>query len=158
MGTTACASRAAPAEAAEMHREVRDPEAVVPGVREREPVELPVLEIPDRAAGLADQVVVTLQSGVVARRRAGMVHPHQEAQVDQRVERAVHGPTRDAGYDPGDLGVQIVGRGVVVAAQGCGEDHAALHRERHAPGANALGGGSQRIHGARATTHAGLVG
>jgi len=109
---------------------ILDLEAEATNIGPGDPVEAGVLEVNDAAAIEADEVMVLVQLGVEARRRAGVAGPGQEAKGDQCSQSPIDGHARELGQARMEDVKDLVGGRVVPAVQDRFEHGAPLHGDR----------------------------
>ena len=93
-------------------------------------IERRVGDVEHRAAPVADQVVMEVEVGVVARRAPWDPRLGEQAEADEGLERAVDGGARNAGCAPSRDHEHLVDRRVLVVLEDGVEDRPALHGER----------------------------
>jgi hypothetical protein len=109
---------------------ILDLETVSGDIGPPEFVEARLLQVDDVAALQADEVMVLMQLGVEARRRAGMAGLGQEAKGDQCSQNAIDGHAGELRQGRMDGVEDLVGGRVVTAVQNRFEHGAPLHGDR----------------------------
>jgi hypothetical protein len=109
-----------------------DLEAVSAHVGPRDFVEARVFQVEDVAAPQADEVMMLVQLGIEARRRAGVADLGQEAEGDECPQNAMHRHPGDLGKFGADRPVNLFSGGVVSTDENGFEDGLALGGDRQA--------------------------
>jgi hypothetical protein len=97
------------------------------------------VQVLDRAAALADRVVVLVGARLEARGRSGCRHPPRHPQVGEQGERAVHRLLGHAGERRLDQVVNLLGGQVAAVLLQSAMDDQPLRRDAHAAAAQQLG-------------------
>ncbi len=108
-------------------------EAVPAGVRQGQPVETPVLEVDDRLATHAHQVVMPASPRIESRRRARVTDLLDQTQFHEHIQDAIHAGPRDGRKPLANLIVDLVRRGVIFSIENGLQHRAPLHGNGKTP-------------------------
>jgi hypothetical protein len=111
-----------------MDREILDLKVLGHTVRRAKPIEPCTIYVNHLIALLADKVMVSLCFAVVTGGWPRVMQPPNNSQVDQRVEHAINGRSRDSGNSALYAVKNLIGCGMVVPFQDDFESDATLHR------------------------------
>lgn len=113
-----------------MHAEITYFKTHAGYARQRQRVELIVFNVDYFLATHADEVVMAMDQGVIARGGAGVTGFRDRAGANECFEHAIYRRSRHAGQSVAHRLIYSVGSGMITAIRDGREDHAALRRER----------------------------